>query len=112
MEHRDVFLIEVILDYCNQILKSTEGMSYDDFSNNLDVRDACALRVLQIGENAGHLSEQFKSNYNQVSWHEIVGLRNVIAHEYGDVDDEVLWEIVSMDIPKLKNYCAGIIGKQ
>ena len=112
MEHRDVFLVEVILDYCDQILRSVEEMSFDDFSDNLDVRDACALRVLQIGENAGHLSEQFKINYNQVPWHEIVGLRNVIAHEYGDVDDEVLWEIVSMDIPELRNYCAKIIEKE
>lgn len=112
MEHRDFFLIEVILDYCNQIVDSVRDKGYNEFAGDLNLRDASALRVLQIGENAGHLSEQFRKKYNQMSWHEIVGLRNVIAHEYGDVDDEVLWEIVTMDIPKLRDYCAEIIGKE
>lgn len=111
MEHRDVFLLEVILDYCDQILESVKKCDYDDFVSDLNLRDASALRVLQIGENAGNLSEGFKKKNKQIPWHEIVGLRNVIAHEYGDIDDEVLWEIVSFDIPELRNNCAKIIGK-
>ena len=112
MEHRDVFLVEVMLEYCDQIMKSVDGFDYDGFSKNLDIRDASALRVLQIGENAGNLSEGFKLKHPQMPWHEIVGLRNVIAHEYGDIDDEVLWEIVTLDIPKLREFCAELIGRE
>lgn len=110
MEHRDAFLLEVIADYCDQILASVQGLSYEEFSNNLDIRDACALRALQIGENAGNLSDVVRSKYSQIPWREIIGLRNIIAHEYGDVDDEVLWEIATIDVPKLRDECRKILG--
>lgn len=110
MEHRDAFILEVIVDYCDQILTSTRNLRYDDFAKNLDVRDACALRVLQIGENANNLSDMLKSSQPQIPWHEIVGLRNIIAHEYGDIDDEVLWEVVSIDIPKLRDECQKLLS--
>lgn len=110
MEHRDVFLLEVIIEYCEQIARTVDNLDYDGFVNNADARDACALRVLQIGENAGGLSEACKNENKQVPWHEIVGLRNIIAHEYGNVDDEVLWEIVTEDIPVLFEECKKIIG--
>ena len=110
MEHRDVFLLEIIVEYCDQILNSTNNMTYEGFAKNLDVRDACALRALQIGENANHLSESFKDKHPQIHWHEIIGLRNIIAHEYGDVDEEVLWEIITIDIPKLGDECQKILS--
>ena len=73
------------------------------------MRDACALRVLQIGENAGGLSDGFRERYPTVPWHEIIGLRNIIAHEYGNVDVEVLWEIVTENIPRLLDECRKIV---
>lgn len=109
MEHRDVFIIDVIIEYCDQILASITGLSKQDFSKNIDVRDACALRVLQIGENAHDLSQKFKEEHSQIDWRAIMGLRNIIAHEYGNVDHETLWEIVSEDIPKLREDCLKII---
>ncbi|MCO1602054.1 DUF86 domain-containing protein [Desulfosporosinus nitroreducens] len=36
-------------------------------------------------------------------------LRNVVAHNYGKIDDESLWETITSDIPKLKDYCLNII---
>jgi uncharacterized protein with HEPN domain len=112
MEHRDFFLVEVILDYCDRIMESVRDLDWKEFSDDLVMKDATALRVLQIGENAAHLSESFKTNHCQIPWHEIIGLRNVVAHEYGDIDDQVLWEIATIDIPKLRDYCAKIIGKE
>ena len=109
MEHRDYFILEVIIEYCDQILHSIEGLDLQKFSSDLDIRDACALRALQIGENAGDLSASFREAHQEIDWRAIIGLRNIIAHEYGNVDTEVLWEIVSGDIPTLKARCAEIL---
>ena len=76
-----------------------------------DARDACALRVLQIGENTNSLSEECRDRFSQIPWHEIVGLRNIIAHEYGDIDGEVLWEIATEDIPSLRTEVEKIIKR-
>ena len=109
MEHRDYFILEVIIEYCDQILHSIEGLDLQKFSSDLDIRDACALRVLQIGENASDLSASFREAHPEVDWRAIIGLRNIIAHEYGNVDTEVLWEIVDEDIPVLRKQCTEII---
>nr|WP_309446466.1 HepT-like ribonuclease domain-containing protein [Desulfosporosinus nitroreducens] len=42
-------------------------------------------------------------------WTQIKALRNVVAHNYGKIDDESLWETITSDIPKLKDYCLNII---
>ena len=109
MEHRDSFILEIIIEYCDQILHSIDGLEFRNFNDNLDVRDACALRVLQIGENAGDLSSSFREAHQEIDWRAIIGLRNIIAHEYGNVDTEVLWEIVNEDIPVLRKQCAEIM---
>lgn len=42
-------------------------------------------------------------------WIQIKALRNLVAHNYGKIDDESLWETITGDIPKLKDYCSNII---
>ena len=41
----------------------------------------------------------------EVDWPSIKGLRNIIVHEYGKVKLQVLWDIVSEDVPRLKEFC-------
>lgn len=60
------------------------------------------IRCLQnIGEAAGRLSDAAKDAHPRVPWSDIVGLRNVLAHEYGAIDYERLWEIATIDVPLL-----------
>jgi len=54
-----------------------------------------------IGEAARHLSSETKAVYPDIEWKEITGLRNFLVHEYFGVDTELLWQIISVDIPVL-----------
>lgn len=56
-----------------------------------------------------HLTNDFKETYTGIPWTQIKALRNVVAHNYGKIDDESLWETIISDIPKLKEYCFSII---
>ncbi len=59
-------------------------------------------RCLQnIGEAAGRLSDAAKDAHPRVPWSDIVGLRHVLAHEYGNIDYERLWDIATTDVPLL-----------
>ncbi|MBQ2695658.1 hypothetical protein IJG04_03445 [Candidatus Saccharibacteria bacterium] len=62
MDDRDVFILEVIIDFCDRISDSINknGNSFDDYNSNLDFQDACMLRALQIGENVNNLSKTNK----------------------------------------------------
>ena len=64
-----------------------------------------AMCLLQIGELAGHLSEEYRNEHPQMPWRQIKALRNIIAHNYGSVDADTAWEIVHEDIPVLREYC-------
>ena len=44
-------------------------------------------------------------------WKDIRSIRNIAAHNYGELDNEVLWETVTDDIPKLKDYCENILSE-
>jgi uncharacterized protein with HEPN domain len=79
------------------------------FKQDSVYKNATALCVLQIGELTTHLTNDFKQSYTGIPWTQIKALRNVVAHNYGKIDDESLWETITSDIPKLKDYCSSII---
>ena len=76
------------------------------FAENTVYKNAVAMCVLQIGELANRLSENFRdATEKEIPWKQVKGLRNVVAHEYGKIDEEVLWETVTEDIPALREFC-------
>lgn len=101
-------LLQHIVDYCTQIEEAHRqfGNSYELFCNNSVYRNATAMCVLQIGELTNRLSEDFRdATSKNIPWKQIRGLRNIVAHEYGNIDEESLWETLAEDIPYLCEFC-------
>lgn len=94
---------------CRNKSYDTFGRDYNIFVSNSIYQNATALCVLQIGELTTHFTDAFKSVYNKVPWNQIKALRNVVAHNYGKIDKETLWETLINDIPELNEYCSQII---
>lgn len=108
---RNISILEHIVGYCHQIEETILrfGDDYGVFSTDAIYRNAAALCVLQIGELAGKLTDEFRAEHPGAPWRQIRGMRNIVAHSYGTVDPEITWEILTEDIPKLKAYCSKII---
>lgn len=114
MSERDVEVLNDILKYCEQINDANRQFNSkkEDFEDNSVYRNAVAMCVLQIGEQAKRLSEEFKiQTAEEIPWHQIQGLRNVVAHEYGRIDAESLWETITDDIPRLFEFCSEQIAQ-
>ena len=112
MQHdRDRDILQQIIFYCDEIDKTINrfGNDYDIYKNDSVYIHATALCVLQIGELTARLSDCFKIKYTEMPWVQIKALRNLVAHQYGKIDDESLWETITDDIPKLKEYSASIL---
>ncbi len=61
-------------------------------------------RILQIiGKAAGRISSHLKEKYSDTPWHKIKVTRNIITHEYFEVEYNILWEIIQDEIPELKS---------
>lgn len=59
-------------------------------------------RLLEIiGESAQAMSEQARSEYPDVPWRDVIGLRVVLAHHYHRVDPAQVWTIASTEVPRL-----------
>lgn len=108
MTDRDQYLLEHILSHCEVIARLVErfGQDYELFTSDEAYYRSVTLSVFQIGELAGKLSEEFRlSTQSQIPWPQVRRMRNVIAHDYQEVDDATLWETVLTDIPILCDFC-------
>ena len=81
------------------------GSSFEHFEDDFMFQDACCMCVIQIGELAGQLSDEIKSQSPSVPWRIIKDTRNFYVHAYGNVDIEAVWITLTEDIPTLKKEC-------
>lgn len=113
MEHKDVFILEDIIRYCDLTADAVNeyGDTLESFKSNIFFQEVCAFHAIQIGELANALSDNFTSRHPEIPWLAVIGLRNNIAHEYGNIEIDSLWETVTEDLPGLRDFCAKQIGK-
>ena len=87
------------------------GKDYNTFVNDRVYFNAIAMSVLQIGELANGLSDEFKNaTSNEIPWRMIRGMRNVLAHAYGEIDEDALWATIINDIPIIRNFCNSYLS--
>ena len=111
MKGNDKKSVERIIYYCNRLQEhvSAFGNSKEEVIINKQYQDACALVIIQIGEQVGRLSEEFKSQHSNIDWNGIKGMRNIHAHDYDNVMFDVTWESITEDVPYLKDYLEKLI---
>lgn len=113
MNDRDRVILQKMIQYADEIALTVDKMelNYERFEANFIAKNAIAMCILQIGELVGKLTDSFKAQYRGMPWRDIKSMRNIAAHNYGEMDIEVLWETVTTDIPELREYCKSILDK-
>jgi len=111
MKNRDTIILKKIIQYCNEIQMTIDrfNLSKEQFADDFVVRNAVAMCILQIGELVGKLTDEFKEKNNAMPWRDIKAMRNIAAHNYGEIDIDMLWETIVYDISPLKEYCNRFI---
>lgn len=97
-----VFLLH-IRDAIVQIETYVAGYSFDQFLLDKKTQDAVIRQLEVIGEATTNLEEAFKQKNATIPWREISDFRNVLAHEYWDVDLDIVWKAAHEDIGSLKS---------
>jgi uncharacterized protein with HEPN domain len=88
------------------------GMTYNDFAHD-DLHFDAVLRNLEIiGEAVKNISEETRQKYPNVKWRKISGFRDIVAHEYFEVNEETVWDIVENEIPALLEIVKTILGEK
>ena len=101
-----------IVDYCNRIESKSVNLTRQMLDKDKDITEIICFNILQIGELAKGLSDEFIAKYNSVPWKSIKGMRDKVAHGYGTINLDQVWQAAISDIPTLKKYCEMIIKKE
>jgi uncharacterized protein with HEPN domain len=78
-----------------------ENISLEDFLNNYLVQDAVIRRIEVIGEASSRISKESKQRYSHLPWKEMKGMRNLLIHEYDDINLDEVWNTVKTELPTL-----------
>ena len=88
-------LVQKIRSYCHQL-------SYEDFISDSMLTEACVFNLTQLGETAHKISSECTSLHPELAWNELYGLRNRLVHDYSGTNFNLVWEIITEDLPKLE----------
>ncbi len=81
----------------------------DEYLQNELIQKWMIYHLQIIGEAANKISNEVQNKFPSISWSQIIGLRNIIVHEYFGIDEEEIWNTVMIDIPNLKIKILKII---
>ena len=101
--------LEDILISCQRITQYTNGMTYERFINNNLVYDAVLRNIEIVGEAVKQVPDEVKERYPGVGWRRIAGMRDIVAHHYFSIHDEIVWDIVVNKIPDLTDKVTNIL---
>ncbi len=94
--------IEDMLDAIEKIETYVFSLDEIQFSRDQKIQDAVIFRFAVIGEAAGKISEEVKQKSKDIPWRQIIGLRNMVIHEYSGISLGRVWAVIREDLPTLK----------
>ncbi|MGB2823825.1 MAG: HepT-like ribonuclease domain-containing protein [Phycisphaerae bacterium] len=98
---QDPALLLDMMDSARAIVQMVSEMTYGAYAGDRRTRRAIEREVEIIGEAARKVSRAFQEAHPEVPWRRIVAQRHKLAHEYGEIEDEILWRVATVHIPEL-----------
>jgi uncharacterized protein with HEPN domain len=98
-----------IADAIAELQAYTGEADLDTFLDNSMMRFACIKQIEIIGEAANHISAETKALFSDLEWKRMVGMRNVLVHEYFGIAFKLVWQVIIDDIPALKETVIQVL---
>lgn len=98
------------MEAMNKIESYIAGVEFDSFIQDKMRVDAVLRNIEIIGEAAKNIPNHIRKKHPGIPWRRIVGLRNIVIHEYFGVDLENIWKIITENIPEVKPAFIKMLG--
>ena len=99
---RDKNRLEHMLQAIERICRYTKGKNFEDFIADDMMYYAVVKNIEILGEASNMLTEEFRQAHPKTPWKQVNGMRNYIVHEYFQVDNNVVWDVITNDLPILE----------
>ena len=101
-----------MLSFALEVDEFCAGVSLDLYRESRDIRRKIERSLELVGEASKRVSAPYQASHPEISWRQIVGLRNILAHDYGDINDVTVWNVAKNEIPKLIAILSALIGTE
>ena len=108
----DIVLLHHMIDFSRKAVEFTRGHRRADLDSDEMLALATVRLIEMIGEAARNISEELRQRYTGIPWDLISGTRNRLAHGYIDVDLDIIWTIVTRDLPTLIKELERILKQE
>jgi uncharacterized protein with HEPN domain len=105
METDQIGRLHDILEAARLITAYVKGTTSVDFCADTQKQDAVIRRIEIIGEATAHLTEETRGAVPELPFRKMRGMRNLVAHDYANVDLKIVWEVATEHVPEI---CAAL----
>ncbi len=103
MSDRDWRLFLKDIRECSvRVLEYAGAMTSEEFFEDRKTLDAVMRNLAIIGEAAKKIPADVRRKYPDIPWKKMAGLRDIVVHDYFGIDEDIIWDVVSVRIPELK----------
>ena len=108
-DERDAAYIWDMLDSAKTLHAFVTGVSFYNYTQDKKLQLAVERALEIIGEAARRVSEVYRQAHPEIPWQGIITQRNVLAHEYGEIKQELIWKVATARIPDLISLLEKLI---
>ncbi|NJK38743.1 MAG: DUF86 domain-containing protein [Oscillatoriales cyanobacterium RM2_1_1] len=87
--------------YGRTVISFVSGMTQAEFAEDRKTIAAVMYAISIMGEATKRLSNEFREEHPHLPWKELAGMRDRLVHDYRNIDLDILWDVVSVEIPAL-----------
>lgn len=103
--------LESMMEHIKMIESFILPLSYNEFLDDSKTKFACDKCIQNIAEASDNISKQMKDKYPELPWRKIKAMRNIIVHEYFQIDYSIVWDVIQNFLPELEKQIQGILDE-
>jgi uncharacterized protein with HEPN domain len=103
--------IDDMIEACRRVMQYTEGLGRAQLVSGTMAHDAVLRNLEVLGEAAKNVPSAMRQRDDGIAWRRIAGLRDVLAHAYFGIDDDIVWSVVAEEVPKLLPRLVAMRGQ-
>lgn len=101
--------LEDMVRSCEKILRYTQDLTFEEFIADEKTYDAVLRNLQLLGEAAKQIPEELRERFFSIEWRKIAGLRDIVAHAYFQIKDEIIWDVVTNKLERSQQQVQLVI---